>query len=281
MCGRPGQQWSVIGMRVRSSVTPAMVPSCPSQVIAPAGEFVTEMFDYDRGRQVTAYLPPDPPEAVVFTGDGQVLSQWGADLETAELPPTLIVGVHRLTDETLRLHEYSPGFDPSRFTAHETFFVDDVRRWTKSRFAVALPPERTAVLGVSAGGELALAMGLRHPDIYGAIFCASRLGIPTARRHAHAVAEGVLRRRNRGAVFPRERVPVGSGIPGSRRGRRDDRASRITRRPLLAPGVPENGRVGVRVMRQHDRPTVICVDLPTTSDVQADERSPLRHTRFR
>jgi pimeloyl-ACP methyl ester carboxylesterase len=29
------------------------------------------------------------------------------------------------------------------------------------------------VLGVSAGGELALAMGLRHPDIYGAVFCAS------------------------------------------------------------------------------------------------------------
>ncbi|MBO0795101.1 MAG: hypothetical protein J2P36_29710, partial [Ktedonobacteraceae bacterium] len=27
--------------------------------------------------------------------------------------------------------------------------------------------------GVSAGGELALALGLRHPDVYGAIFCAS------------------------------------------------------------------------------------------------------------
>ena len=26
---------------------------------------------------------------------------------------------------------------------------------------------------VSAGGELALAMGVRHPDIYGAVFCAS------------------------------------------------------------------------------------------------------------
>ena len=138
-----------------------------------AGEFVTEMFDYDQGRQVTVYLPPDPPEAVVFTGDGQVLSRWGADLETSELPPTLIVGVHRSTDETLRLHEYSPGFDPDRFRAHETFFVEDVRRWTESRFAVALPPERTAVLGVSAGGELALAVGLRHPDVYGAIFCAS------------------------------------------------------------------------------------------------------------
>jgi len=33
--------------------------------------------------------------------------------------------------------------------------------------------ERTAVFGVSASGELALAVGLRHPDIYGAVFCAS------------------------------------------------------------------------------------------------------------
>jgi enterochelin esterase-like enzyme len=29
------------------------------------------------------------------------------------------------------------------------------------------------VRGVSAGGELALALGLRHPDTYGAVFCAS------------------------------------------------------------------------------------------------------------
>ena len=26
-----------------------------------AGEFVTETFDYDGGRQVTVYVPPDPP----------------------------------------------------------------------------------------------------------------------------------------------------------------------------------------------------------------------------
>jgi pimeloyl-ACP methyl ester carboxylesterase len=85
----------------------------------------------------------------------------------------LIVGVHRTDHETLRLHEYSPKFDPERFTAHERFFVQDVRRWTDSRFGFAPPLERTAVFGVSAGGELALALGLRHPDVYGAVFCAS------------------------------------------------------------------------------------------------------------
>src|SRR5579863_2064989 len=43
----------------------------------------------------------------------------------------------------------------------------------RSPGSVVLPAERTAVFGVSAGGELALALGLRHPDVYGAVFCAS------------------------------------------------------------------------------------------------------------
>jgi enterochelin esterase-like enzyme len=138
-----------------------------------AGQLVTETFGYDGGRQVTVYVPPGPPGAVVFAGDGQLTSQWGGDLEAADVPPTMIVGVHRTADEMLRLHEYSPGFDPDRFAAHEKFFAGDVRPWVRSRFGVALPAERTGVLGVSAGGELALAIGLRHPDVYGAVFCAS------------------------------------------------------------------------------------------------------------
>ena len=138
-----------------------------------AGDFVTEMFEYDGGRQVTVYVPLDPPEAIVFAGDGQRISKWGRLLQKANVPSTMIVGVHGLADEMLRLHEYSPGFEPERFSAHEKFFVEDVRRWTESRFGVALPTERTAVFGVSAGGELALALGLRHPRVYGAVFCAS------------------------------------------------------------------------------------------------------------
>jgi len=138
------------------------------------GELVTErLVDYDGGREVTVYVPPAPAEAVVFAGDGQLISQWSESVEAADVPPAMIVGVHRLSDEMARLHEYSPGFEPERFAAHEKFFVEDVRRWTESRFGVALPTERTAVFGVSAGGEMALALGLRHPHVYGAVFCAS------------------------------------------------------------------------------------------------------------
>ena len=97
----------------------------------------------------------------------------GGSLEAADVPSTMIVGVHGHADETLRLEEYSPVFDAERFAAHERFFVEDVRRWARSRFGVALPTERTAVFGASAGGELALALGLRHPDVYGAILSGS------------------------------------------------------------------------------------------------------------
>jgi enterochelin esterase-like enzyme len=155
-----------------------------------AGELVTSRLEYDGGRPVTVYVPSAPAEAVVFAGDGQLISRWGESLETAGVPPTMIVGVHRLSDEMPRLHEYSPGFEPERFAAHEKFFVEDVREWVRARFGVGMTAQRTAVFGVSAGGELALAIGLRHPDVYGAIFCAS----PGAGYQPPGVLPGLLPR---------------------------------------------------------------------------------------
>jgi predicted esterase len=119
------------------------------------------------------YLPPDPPQAIIYAGDGQGLSKWGRFLEQVDGPSTMIVGVHGLTDEMSRLHEYSPAFDVERFAAHEAFFVDAVPSWTRLRFEVDLPTTRTAVFGYSAGGELALALGLHHPDVYGSILSGS------------------------------------------------------------------------------------------------------------
>ena len=72
------------------------------------GQLVTETLPYDGGREVTAYVPPVRAEAVVFAGDGQLIAAWGEVLETAELPPTMIVAAHRLEDEVLRIQEYSP-----------------------------------------------------------------------------------------------------------------------------------------------------------------------------
>ena len=138
-----------------------------------AGELVTERFAFDGGRLVTAYVPRRPPEAVVFAGDGELIAPWGAEIACAGGPATLIVGIHRAADDMHRLHEYSPGFAPERFAPHERFLRDDVRTWMRARFGADLPRERTATCGVSAGGEFALAFALRHPDIIGAMLCAS------------------------------------------------------------------------------------------------------------
>ena len=73
-------------------------PAKPTGAVS--GEFVTEMFEYDGGRQVTVYVPPDAPKAIVFCGDGQGISTWGQLLEKADLPSTMIVDVHGLTNET-------------------------------------------------------------------------------------------------------------------------------------------------------------------------------------
>ena len=138
------------------------------------GELVTETFEYDGGREVTVYIPPTPPTAVVFAGDGSWhISPLSEALEASSAPPTMIVGVHGQPDDDGRLKEYVSGVDPERFAAHEKFLVEDVRGWVKSRFDVVLPAKRTAVWGASLGGELSLAIGLRHSDMYGAIFCAS------------------------------------------------------------------------------------------------------------
>lgn len=139
-----------------------------------AGDLVTETLDYDGGRQVTVYVPQDQIEAIVFAADGQ----WHIErlvevLEAGRSRSAMVVGVHGMPDHDGRLKEYVPGFDAARFAAHEELFAGRVRRMVQNRFGVALPPQRTAVWGASLGGEVALAIGLRHPEIYGAVLSAS------------------------------------------------------------------------------------------------------------
>ena len=97
------------------------------------------------------------------------------------MPPTMIVGVHRLADETLRLHEYSPGFDPERFAAHERFFVDGRPRVGAVAF------RRRAAQGAHSGVRRlgGWRAGARHRasasrDLRCGILRLARRGLPTA-----------------------------------------------------------------------------------------------------
>ena len=139
-----------------------------------SGSLVTKTFPFDGGRTVTAYVPPDPPGAVVYAADGGWHTERLAGvLEGSAERSTMVVGVHGLDDDDGRLHEYVEAFGGERFEAFERFFVDEVRTWVQSELSVALTAERTSVWGASLGGEFALAMGLRHPEVYGVVFCAS------------------------------------------------------------------------------------------------------------
>lgn len=139
-----------------------------------AGELVIESFAYDGGRAVTVYVPPRPADAMVFTADGGWhTSRLVEALERADARSTMIVGVHGLDDDEGRFAEYVPGVDEARFRAHEEFFLNDVGEWVRARFDVAVGVDRTGVWGASLGGEFALAMGMRHPDVFGAVFSAS------------------------------------------------------------------------------------------------------------
>jgi enterochelin esterase-like enzyme len=138
------------------------------------GGLITEEFGYDGGRSVTVYVPLESTGSVVFLADGGWhVSALSEALHRAGSRSTLVVGVHGLSDDDGRLHEYVHGFDTARFASHERFFVHEVGQWLTTRFGIELHPERTAVWGASLGGEFALAMGLRHPDVFGSVLACS------------------------------------------------------------------------------------------------------------
>ena len=85
----------------------------------------------------------------------------------------MVIGVHGLDDDDGRLEEYVESFGGDRFHLFEEFFVSEVRAWAVRELGVGLPKERCAVWGASLGGELALAVGLRHPEVFGSVLCAS------------------------------------------------------------------------------------------------------------
>jgi hypothetical protein len=152
----------------------------------------------------------------VFAADGQGISQWGGFLEAADVPSTMIVGVHGLADEMPRLQEYSSVFDAERFAAHEKYF----RRGRRPMGAVAVRSRaaRRTHRGVRClGGRRARARPWASAS--GRLRCGllrlAGSGLQAGWSDAELDSTRVPRRRHSGAVFPRQRGPVGGGAARS------------------------------------------------------------------
>lgn len=138
------------------------------------GQIFVEELAFDGGRTVAAYMPPDAADAVVYAADGGWhIERLARALEDAGRRSTAIVGVHGLDDDDARLHEYVESFGGDRFRRFERFVVEEVRVWAESVVGASVPADQTAVWGASLGAEFALAMGLRHPELYNTVLCAS------------------------------------------------------------------------------------------------------------
>jgi hypothetical protein len=68
----------------------------PVSIIPLADKIVSEKFDYGAGRRFALYVPPDPPETIVFAGDGQMISQWGVRPAARTLSRILVF--HRVVE---------------------------------------------------------------------------------------------------------------------------------------------------------------------------------------
>lgn len=131
-------------------------------------------------RQVSVYVPPghDPAQRypVIYMSDGDMLPPYAAVLdhliEEGQVVPTLLVGVASAESypANRRGLELVPGADETVFGQFEQLFTEEVRAWAETTLGASQEREQRAILGVSNGGLFALAMVVRHPDLYGIVF---------------------------------------------------------------------------------------------------------------
>ncbi len=156
-------------------------------------------------RKLSVYEPPfrlpGVRPAVMYIADGLGTSGVAAAVEPLivqkKIPPMVIVGLHtpqlprRLTpndksdydpkrDE--RAREYLPTVDPEQFRKHEQFLCDEVLPWAEHTLGVSRQREQRAIHGRSNGGRFAVAMGMRHPELFGQV-----MGFSVAGRHEEPV----------------------------------------------------------------------------------------------
>ncbi len=103
---------------------------------------------------------------------------WNAHRTTARMiragaiPPLVLAGVYNTGEH--RIHEYTPTRDSRRqaggqVDAYGRMIVDDLLPWLVEHYRTLPGPRNTALAGSSLGGLATLAIGLKRPDVFGAL----------------------------------------------------------------------------------------------------------------
>jgi predicted alpha/beta superfamily hydrolase len=143
-------------------------------------------------RDVVVYLPPgydaaDTPCPVLYMHDGQNLFEpdtahvpgqhWRLG-ETADaliaagtIPPLIVVGVANTGAQ--RIHEYTPTGDArlggGRADQYGRFLAEELKPFIDTTYRTRTGPGFTGLGGSSLGGLATLHIGLRRPDVFGAL----------------------------------------------------------------------------------------------------------------
>ena len=147
-----------------------------------------------RARDLAIWMPPGfaaEPDArypVIILHDGQNLFDpktsfipghtWNAHRTVARLiragliPPLVLVGIYNTGEH--RIDEYTPTRDPRRQAgghagAYGRMIVEELLPWLVEHHRTLPGPRNTALAGSSLGGLATLAIGLRHPEVFGAL----------------------------------------------------------------------------------------------------------------
>ncbi|MBC3811782.1 alpha/beta hydrolase [Undibacterium aquatile] len=152
-------------------------------------EFPIESKFLNAVRVVRVWLPPSyNPEhsyPVVYIGDGsaQFGNLLGREISTDQIAPFITVGIDNCGGAKsgkpwCRYEEYVPAPEKQRgnrqsFENHERFFLEDVIPFIEKEFSCEKSSAMRSISGFSSGADWAIAMAVRHPDLFSQVIAMS------------------------------------------------------------------------------------------------------------
>src|SRR5665213_4467166 len=127
-------------------------------------------------------MTPQKKYPVVYLADGNMRLDTPNFIEplilSRALPPMILVELwagQSERDPNLRSEEYLPGWPNGggAFLKHENFVLREVIPYVEQNYAASSDPKERIVTGFSSGAAWAIAMGLRHPDIFPTVIAQS------------------------------------------------------------------------------------------------------------